>query len=129
TKSGMDWYTAASQLEIFRTQGVPVGSVAQIPYFANLFPSNLAALINQNYCFETCIPTTINGQPTTQTQAVYLMAAADFFGNDLAEPEGWPDTGSGKNLFFNPPLRALAGYGSIAKSRYHSAPVPLPQRL
>src|SRR5205807_881364 len=82
--SGTDWYAAAGILERLRSQGTSVASIAQIPYFANLFPSNLAALINANYCGFTCIPTTVNGQPTTQTQAVYLAAvgASLAFGHD-----------------------------------------------
>lgn len=38
--SGMDWNTAATQLEILRQQGVPVSQIGQIPYFANLFPAD-----------------------------------------------------------------------------------------
>src|SRR5712692_8093631 len=72
-KSGMDWYTAASQLEILRTQGVPVSAVPQIPYFANLFPANLATLLGFSATFN-------------QTQAVYLLSNAANFGND------WTDT-------------------------------------
>ena len=128
-KSGVDWYTAATQLEILRTQGVSVNSIAQIPYFANLFPANLAALINTNYCGGTCIPTTTNGQPTTQTQAVYYLAAADFFGNDWTDSQDALDTAIGGNLFFHPQYGALATYSSIGHSRYNAGTISLRERF
>ncbi len=60
TQSGTDWFTAATQLEVLRQQGAPVSQIQQIPYFANLFPANLSALL-------TC-PAGYN-----QTQAVYSL--------------------------------------------------------
>lgn len=128
-KSGMDWYTAATQLEILRTQGVPVTGVAQIPYFANLFPANLAALINANYCGGTCIPLTTGGAPTTQTQAVYYMAAADFFGNDWTDTQDGLDAAIGGNLFFHPQYGALATYSSVGHSRYNAGTLSIRERL
>ena len=128
-KSGMDWYTAASMLEIMRTQGVPVSQVGQIPYFANIFPTNLAALINANYCGGVCVPTTTNGQPTSQTQAVYYMAAADFFGNDWTDTQDGLDTAVGGNLFFHPQYGALATYSSIGHSRYNAGTLSIRERL
>src|SRR5437667_12866647 len=98
----MDLNTAATKLEILRTRGVPVAAVAQIPYFANLFPADLANRINVNYCGGVCIPLTTGGQPTTQTQAVYYMAAADFFGNDWTDTQDGLDAAVGGNLFFHP---------------------------
>src|SRR5678816_1183897 len=38
-KSGLDWYTAATMLEILRTQGVPFDAVKPIAYFENLMPN------------------------------------------------------------------------------------------
>ncbi len=128
-RSGTDWYTAATRLEILRTQGVPVSAVAQIPYFANLFPANLAALINANYCGGTCIPLTTNGQPTTQTQAVYYMAQNDFFGNDWTDTQDGLDAAVGGNLFFHPQYGALATYSSIGHSRYHAGTITVRERF
>jgi len=128
-KSGMDWYTAATMLEVMRTQGVDVRTVAQIPYFANLFPANLAQLVNTNYCGGACLPTTINGQPVTQTQAVYLMAAADFFGNDWTDTQDGLDQALGTNLFFHPQYGALASYSSIGHSRYNAGTLSIRERL
>lgn len=115
-KSGMDWYTAAGQLEILRTQGVPFSSVAQIPYFANLFPSDLGDLLF--------------GDPSlTQTQAVYLMGSADVFGNDWTDTQDVLDAVLGTNLFFHPQYGALATYSSIGHSRYNAGTLSVRQRL
>jgi Carboxypeptidase regulatory-like domain len=130
TKSGVDWYTAAGQLEILRAAGTPVSAIAQIPYFANLFPANLADLINANYCGFTCVPTTVNGQPTTQTQAVYLMAAGDLgFGNDWTDTQDGLDTAIGSNLFFHPQYGALATFSSVGHSRYNAGTLSIRERL
>ena len=130
TKSGVDWYTAAGQLEVLRSRGTSVASIAQIPYFANLFPSNLAALINANYCGFTCVPLTTNGQPTTQTQAVYYMAVGALaFGNDWTDTQDGLDTAVGKDLFFHPQYGALATYSSIGHSRYNAGTISIRQRL
>ena len=115
-KSGVDWYTAAGQLEILRTQGVPYTAVAQIPYFANLFPSDLGDLLF--------------GDPTlTQTQAVYLMGSADVFGNDWTDTQDVLDGVLGTNLFFHPQYGALATYSSIGHSRYNAGTLSIRQRL
>ena len=129
-KSGMDWYTAAGQLERLRAAGTSVANIQQISYFANLFPSNLAALINANYCGFTCVPTTTNGQPTTQTQAVYYMAVGDLaFGNDWTDTQDGLDTAAGTNLFFHPQYGALATYSSVGHSRYNAGTISIRERL
>jgi len=130
TKSGVDWYTAAGQLERLRAAGTPVASIPQIPYFANLFPSNLAALVNTNYCGSVCVPTTVNGQPTTQTQAVYLMAVGALaFGNDWTDTQDGLDSAVGTNYFFHPQYGALASYSSVGHSRYNAGTISIRQRL
>lgn len=130
TKSGVDWYTAAGQLENLRSRGTAVGNIPQIAYFANIFPSNLAALINANYCGFTCVPTTTNGQPTTQTQAVYYMAVGALaFGNDWTDTQDGLDSALGSNLFFHPQYGALATYSSIGHSRYNAGTISLRERL
>ncbi len=128
-KSGMDWYTAANRLEILRAQGVPVSQVQQIPYFANLFPSNLAALLNTNYFGSAILPLTVNGQPITQTQAVYLMSNAANFGNDWTDTQDALDQAVGGNLFFHPQYGALAAFSSIGHSWYNAGTLSVRQRL
>jgi len=123
-KSGMDWYTAATQLEILRTKGVDVSNVAQIPYFANLFPADLAALINANYFGDTVLDETLN-----QTQALYVMGSADIFGNDWTDTQDGIDQAIGRNFFFHPQYGALAAISSIGKSWYHAGTLSVRERL
>jgi hypothetical protein len=115
-KSGMDWYTAAGILEVLRTRGVPLSQVAQIPYFANLFPSDLGDIIF--------------GDPSlTQTQTVYLLGSADIFGNDWTDTQDVLDGALGTNLFFHPQYGALATYSSIGHSRYNAGTLSIRERL
>lgn len=114
-KSGMDWYTAASILEVKRAAGIPFTQVAQIPYFANLFPANLGDLIW--------------GDPTlNQTQAVYLIAT-DIFGNDWTDTQDVIDGVLGTNFFFHPQYGALATYSSVGHSRYNAGTISIRERL
>lgn len=114
-RTGVDWYTAAGQLEILRSRGVPYTQVSQIPYFANLFPSNLGDLIW--------------GDPSlTQTQAIYLIAT-DVFGNDWTDTQDVLDGVLGTNLFFHPQYGALATYSSIGHSRYNAGTLSIRERL
>lgn len=122
--SKMDWYTAATQLEILRTQNVSATSVAQIPYFANLFPANLASVLNAYYG-GAFIPTTLN-----QTQAIYYVAQ-NFYGNDWTSTQLDLDDFSllGPNLFYQPQYAALSAFGTIASSNYHAGTLSIRQRL
>jgi hypothetical protein len=114
-KSGLDWYTAATMLEILRTQGVPFDAVSPIAYFENLMP-NLGDLVF--------------GDPSlTSTQAVYLLASADIFGNDWTDTQDVIDGALGTNLFFHPQYGALATYSSIGHSRYNAGTLSIRQRL
>jgi hypothetical protein len=129
-KSGMDWYTAAGMLEQSRVAGIPVSAIQSIAYFQNIFPANLADLINTNYCGGVCIDPTLN-----QTQAVYAMAQRGFFGNDWTDTQDALDQAvnggvSGpNNLFFQPQYGALSSYSSIAKSNYHAGTLSIRERL
>lgn len=123
-RSGMDWYTAATLLEIPRSQGVSVNAIQQIPYFANLFPANLAAQLNALYG-GAFVPTTLN-----QTQAIYFVAQ-NFYGNDWTSTQLDIDDLSvlGPNLFYQPQYAALSAFGTIAKSNYHAGTLSIRQRL
>jgi hypothetical protein len=129
-QSGMDWYTAAGMLEQSRVAGIPVSAIPSIAYFQNIFPANLADLINTNYCGGVCIDPTLN-----QTQAVYAMAQRNFFGNDWTDTQDALDQAvnggiSGpNNLFFQPQYGALSAYSSIAKSNYHAGTLSIRERL
>lgn len=115
-KSGMDWYTAATQLEILRANGTPISAVPNIPYFDNLFPG-----LGNLYW----------GDPTlSPTQAVYKIAT-DFFGNDWTDTQFEIDDLSavGPNLFFQPQYGALATFSSVGRSWYHAGTVSVRERL
>ncbi len=114
-KSGADWYTAATQLEILRLKGTPISSVAKIPYFENLWPGLGASEF---------------GDPSlTATQAVYKIAT-DFFGNDWTDTQfEIDDQGIFPNMFFQPQYGALASFSSIGRSWYHAGTLSVRERL
>ncbi|HZE70320.1 MAG TPA: TonB-dependent receptor [Pyrinomonadaceae bacterium] len=122
-QSRMDWYTAAGMLELLRAQGTPISSVQQIPYFANLFPADLAAQVNANYFGETVLDESLN-----QTQAVYQIAL-EVFGNDWTDTQDALDTGINAHNFFNPQYGALAAFSSIGNSFYNAGTISLRERL
>jgi hypothetical protein len=122
-KSGMDWYTAAGILERLRAQGTSISAVQQIPYFANLYPADLAAQVNANYFGETVLNETLN-----QTQAIYQIAL-EVFGNDWTDTQDALDTGINAHYFFNPQYGALAAFSSIGNSSYHAGTVSVRERL
>jgi hypothetical protein len=135
TKSGVDWYTAAGQLERLRAAGTPVSAIAQIPYFVNLFPSNLAQLLNINYwgcpgsdpqCLKPANQTISHSYNVTQ--AVYAMAFEQF-GNDWTDTQDGLDAAAGTNYFFHPQYGALATYSSIGHSRYNAGTLSIRERL
>src|SRR5213075_3279101 len=45
-KSGTDWYASATILEKQRQQGLDTSQIAPIPFFNNLFPSNLSSIMD-----------------------------------------------------------------------------------
>src|SRR6266545_3213373 len=122
-KSGMDWYTAGGILEDLRRNGVPISAIQTIPYFQNLFPANLAHLLNENYFGDAVIDETLN-----QTQAVYAMAH-DVFDNDWTDTQDGLDQAIGGNLFFQPQYGALSTFSSIANSNYNAGTVSIRERL
>jgi hypothetical protein len=136
-KSGTDWYTAAGMLEDFRRRGVPVSQIPQIPYFANLFPADLASRMNDNYWGNENVDRNLN-----QTQAVYATAHSSTcaalgqcYENDWTDIQDvieWAmnENGSGpNNLFFQPQYGALSSFSSIARSNYNALTLTLRERL
>lgn len=128
-KSGMDWYTAAGILEDFRARGVDPASIPAIPFFQNLLPANIAALMNEHYFGFDQVPVGYN-----QTQAVYDVAL-NFYGNDWTDTQDVIEFGlnegvsSLSNLFFHPQYGALSTFSSIANSNYHAGTLSVRQRL
>ncbi len=126
TESGMNWNTAATQLEILRQQGIPVSQIEQIPYFANLFPANLSTLLNLN------CPSDYN-----QTQAVYALV---FRGAGGCEQQfDWTGVQlrlsrlssrfPGEHIFFQPQFGSYAAWSTIGKLDYQGLNFTVRQRL
>lgn len=128
TVSGMDWYTAAGQLESQRSQAVPVANVGQIPYFTNLFPATLAADLgcpagyNQTQAvYSLMVPTSIGGCPGYN------------YGNDWTSPQldisllssKFP----GQHIFYQPQYGTYGAWSSIGKSDYNAFTITVQQRL
>jgi hypothetical protein len=121
-QSGQTWYEAATELEIHRRSGTPLGNVANIPWFENVYSGiNLGAIFY--------------GDPSlSNTQTVYQMGSFDpelryFGGNDWTSAQLYLDLFSGKQLFFQSQYGALDSFGTIARSNYHGAAFSLRQRL
>ncbi|MGI8641169.1 MAG: carboxypeptidase regulatory-like domain-containing protein [Pyrinomonadaceae bacterium] len=124
TQSGTDWNTAATQLEILRQQGIPISQISQIPYFANLFPSNLSAALG--------CPGGYN-----QTQAVYSLA---FTGaGSCGTNYDWTNVQlrlsrlssrfPGQHIFYQPQYATYRAWSSIGKSDYQGLTFSVRQRL
>ncbi|MCA1817221.1 MAG: carboxypeptidase-like regulatory domain-containing protein [Acidobacteria bacterium] len=124
-KSGMDWYTAAGQLEDLRRAGTPINQVQAIPYFENFFgsvPGFAAALLGSSRV----------GLVTNATQTVY----ADAF---LFNANDWTTTQSDidfaaldaglKNFFYQPQYGALSSFSTVGNSEYHGATLSVRERL
>jgi hypothetical protein len=105
-KSGIDLYTAGTQLEKYIDKGIPANQVPTSPYWDDLFP--LAGA---------------NG--LTPTQNIYLTQWAPFRGNetaglfnlDLGYAPGAPNGETYR--YFNPQFVNLVGWTSIGTSSYH----------
>jgi Carboxypeptidase regulatory-like domain len=125
-KSGMDWYTAAGQLEAFRVNKTALGSIPKIAFFENMYtPGSIDAAEF--------------GLGLTNTQAVYALAALNSttpgcggncgdFGDDWTDVQDILDQDI-KHLFFHSQYGALSAFGTIGSSDYHAATVSIRQRL
>jgi hypothetical protein len=121
TQSGTDWNTAATQLEILRQRGMPVSNIAQIPYFANLFPSNLAASVG--------CPAALN-----QTQAVYALVSSGCSATlDWVRAQRRLSLLSSRfprqHIFSQPQYGSYRALSSIGKSDYQGLAFSIRQRL
>jgi hypothetical protein len=135
--SGVDWYTAGTQLELLRATGRPVSSITQIPYFANLFPANLADLLGLNPAYN-------------QTQAVYALTVPASLGGDSGYNYGndWtsvlfdistlanatcrppnPNFSAACHAYYQPQWGTLGAWSSIGNSDYRAFTVSLRQRF
>lgn len=124
-QSGLTWYQAANMLVNFRYAGVPITSVAPIPFFENLFPG-LAGNFN------------VLGHVVhlTATQAAYRRFAIPAVGGRNSTDYTfaqllWDDQPIARfnNTFFQPQYAALSVFSTIAFSNYNSGQITLRKRL
>lgn len=132
-KSGMDWYTAAQQLEAFRRNNTPISQIPRIPWFENVYPVG-------------SIDATYFGAGLTNTQAAYALNAVPRAGTQL-ENECNALFGCGEigndwtftqlifdfdlppgHLFFQSQYGALSAYGTVGNSDYHGGTLSIRQR-
>ena len=133
-QSGMDWYTAGTMLEQQRQQGVDTDSIAPIPFFENLLPSDFVTLINNDLGF--------GADPGwSNTQAFYAFNSrslpsnpfAFFSGNDWTDTEALVDQvlafEERPTLWMHPQYGALSAWSTIANSNYHAFTFSARERL
>jgi hypothetical protein len=120
-KTGMDWYTAATALEKIRaTRPAVTTKVATIPYFENVFPSNLREQLN-DYGYD--VPDGFNN-----TQSIFYMARA-YMGNDWTYVQDEIERATDISYFYNPQYGALSAWGTIGNSTYHAMTMSVRQRF
>jgi len=128
-KSGTDWYAAAGGLEMLRAAKTPVGNVAPVAYFENLFP-NLLAQYKAYYTsiFGATTANNVFAGATNATQAIYA-SALNFNNNDWTTIQDDLEFAVNKPLFYQEQYGALSAFGSIAKSNYHAGTLSIRERL
>jgi hypothetical protein len=132
-KTGLDWYSAATELEKLRQKGTDISQIPALlspkaaQYFDNLFPANLATVVND---WEGALM-----DPTwTNAQAFYGYQATGFFsGNDWTDTQAEMDLALFNDgfpiMFMQPQYGALSTWSTIGNSNYHALTVSYRQRL
>jgi hypothetical protein len=132
-KTGLDWYSAATELEKLRQKGTDISQIPALlspkaaQYFDNLFPANLATVVND---WEGALM-----DPTwTNAQAFYGYQATGFFsGNDWTDTQAEMDLALFNDgfpiMFMQPQYGALSTWSTIGNSNYHALAVSYRQRL
>lgn len=127
--SGVDWYGAATALEIFRRSKYNPDDGADpdftglqnIPYFDNLWGQGVLATRLANIgCADPGL---------TSTQAVYQASIFCVGDNDWSDMQNLLDNFSGRRLFYQSQYGALDSFGTVANSDYHGMAVSLRQRF
>jgi hypothetical protein len=134
--SGVDWYTAGGMLETFRSAGRPVSSIAQIPYFANLFPANLADILGLNPSYNQTqavyaltVPASLGGLSGYNYGNDWTTVLFDIstLGNATCNPPN-PNFSSACHMFIQPQWGTLGAWSSVANSDYRAFTLSARQR-
>jgi hypothetical protein len=134
--SKVDWYGAAGLLETWRSQGRSVASIQQIPYFANLFPADLADTLGFNPAYNQTqavyalmVPTALGGNSSFYnygndwTSALFEIST---LGNATCNP---PNPYSANcHMFFQPQWGTLGTWSSVGNSDYRALTFSVRQR-
>jgi hypothetical protein len=125
-KSGMDWYTAATTLEKTRQTRPPANTaVPTMPYFDNLFPSNLRDIM-ADYEGDDSIPVGF-----TPTQTIFWIAR-NIYGNDWTDTEADLDLArydlGMPTMFMQPQYGALNVWSTVGNSNYNALIASVRQR-
>jgi len=115
--SGQTWYQAAGILEVARRTGATTASVANQPWFENMYP---AGSIGSFYFGDSTL---------SNTRAAYMVMSM-YYGIDWTYLQDDLDgyAVGGKQYFYQRQYGALAAFGTIGNSDYHGMSVTLRQR-
>ena len=127
--SGQTYFQAAQILEQARVAGTPISSVANQPWFENMYAAGTIGGIFFG------APSVSNTQAAFAVMSQYSpdCGASPWFGCyefgiDWTYLQDLLDAFSGKKLFYQRQYGALAAYGTIGNSDYHGMSVTLRQR-
>jgi len=125
--SGLDYFTAASQLEVQAYAGVKTASVTKIPYWENLFPDAGGANGSPNASIPC--PKTVCQAGNSATQNIYNQFAAQPLNatDDLNLMDTLCSPGCGGQLYryYNGAFSSLYADSTIGTSDYHAGQVTL----
>lgn len=118
-KSGMDWYTAGTQLAKLYENDTPIENVPAIPYFENLFPDR-SGLIELSQILYGTDWFTYAG-PLNATQQIYALVT-DFNGPDWTYLQHMLQNWANPIVpypYYHPQYGTLNTWSTVASSDYH----------
>ena len=141
-RSKMTWYQAGTILEKQRQQNVDTANIASVPFFDNLFPSNLATLFNNDPNIDHTVQTPFPSN-YTPTQVFYAMQSRGqgqndnpywfFTANDWTDAEAQTDRvlfdAGLPTRFMQQQYGTLSSWSTIGNSNYNAFTLSVRQRL
>ena len=138
-KSGIDYYTAATQLAMLAEANTPINNIPNLPYWQNIFPTAAGTgLLSGNTAGTIpCAPGTAPANPTA-TQNMYdnyfcnlHNETTALFNADLFCFPGCATIGgvTGQSQFFDPQWSSLYSWRSIGNSSYNGLQLMLRRRM